>query len=324
MATEQEQNRLGLIEIAKRTNNGNVMRVSEVLSVNNEVLMDMVWVPANNLYSHVHNRRLSLPDGTWRKLYQGASNEASHTKQIVENVGRLESWSKIDEMVLSGIMGDRQQFRTTEDDAFIMGLGQTFVETLVGGDTTSTPEKFDGWRVRTSSTGTMVVSCGGSGADTTSVFIVQWGENMVHGIFLPDLGHPSQGTPVSMQDRGLDAIESSDTVYDAYRTKFTLTAGLAVHDDRCLARLVSIEDDAAGANIIEPDYFVQVLNEMLQRGRGSYAYCHQMVLTQLDILAMDKANVLYNIGNLWGEPVTRFRTTPIRHVESIGITETGI
>ena len=320
---EKEVNDLGVIEIAKRTNNGNVLTTSEVLSKNNEVLQDAVWVPANNLVSHVHSRRLSLPDGTWRKLNAGAEVTASQTKQIVENVGRLESWSRIDEATLSALLGDKVKFRNEEDAAFIMGLGQTFVETFLAGDTSVDPEKFDGLRVRLDATGTMVISCGGSGGDTTSVFLIQWGTDMCHMVYLPDEGHPSKGSPVKVADRGLQLVGTT-TLYDAYHTKFSLTAGFACHDDRCLARLANIEDDAAGANIIEPDHLVQVLNEMLMRGKGSYMYCHQIVLTQLDILAMDKSNVLYNIGNLWGEPTTRFRTTPVRHLESIGITESVV
>ena len=321
---ELENNRLGIVEIAKRTNLGDVLTVSEVLSENNEVLQDMVWVPANNLVSHVHNRRLSLPGGTWRKLNEGAAIEASQTKQIVENIGRLESWSQIDEATLSSLLGDKIKFRSTEDLAFIMGLGQTFAEIFITGDESSTPEKFDGLNVRLADLGTMVKSCGGDASDLTSVYLIQWGENMVHGVYLPDIGTPSQGAPVKVSDRGLQTVTVSSNLMDAYRTKFLMTVGLAVHDERCLARLANIEDDASGANIVEPDLWVEVLNEMLLRGKGSYAYCHQIVLTQLDILAMDKANALYNIGNLWGEPVTRFRTTPVRHLESIGITQSSI
>jgi hypothetical protein len=324
-ATSSDVNKMGLVEIAKRTNNGNVLFVSEVLSVNNECLMDMVWVPANRLGSHVHSRRLTLPDGTWRKMNAGATIEASQVQQIVENVGRLESWSQIDEMALD-VISDKVGVRQTEERAFIMGLGQTLVETWITGTTVTDPERFDGLNVRLASTGTMVKSAGGSGSDLTSAYFVQWGEDKVHMVFLPDAEHPAQNAPVRVQDRGLMAVQNSGvtTIYDAYRTKYWAYAGMAVHDDRNLGRMPNIEDDASGANIFEPDLAIELLNEMAERGRGAYIYAHQKVLSQLDIMAMDKPNALYNIGNLWGEPVTRFRNCPLRHLESIGITQSSV
>ncbi len=323
---EIEVNRLSLVEVAKRTNNGNVLTVSEVLSKSNEVLQDIQWVQANQLNAHVHTRRLSLPSGTWRKANDGAAIEASATKQVVENVGLLESWSQIDETIVDSVLGDKAKFRSTEDMAFVMGLGLTFVETLITGDTNATPEKFDGLNVRMASTGTMVKSNGGTGSDLTSLYIIQWGEDMVHGIYLPDVTRPGTDTsPVKINDRGLQTVIGDNAgLFDAYRTKFVFTVGLASHDDRSMARMANIEDDASGANIIEPDLFVQVLNEMLFRGKGAMAYCHQIVLTQLDILAMDKGNAMYNIGNLWGEQVTRFRQTPLRQLESIGIAQSAV
>ena len=324
MATTQI-NRLGIVEIAKRTNNGNVLTVSEVLSVNDEWLMDAVWVPANQLASHVHTRRLSLPDGTWRKMNVGATIEVSHTKQVVENVGRLESWSQVDEQVVQTLLGDQQKFLSSEDAAFIMGLGQTLAETFISGDTTLTPEKFDGLNIRLNATGTYVKSCGGSSTDTTSAYFVQWGENQFHMVYQPAIGTATQDSPVQVHDHGLERVAGTNTLYNAYRTQFVMTAGCALHDDRCLGRLVNIEDDVSGANLFEPDYAIELLNSMLMRGKGVYLYAHQKVLSQLDVMAMDKVNVMYTVNNLWGEPVTYFRgNVPVRQLDAIGITQSSV
>ena len=324
MATTQV-NRLGIVEIAKRTNNGDVLTVSEVLSVENEWLMDAVWVPANQLSSHVHNRRLSLPSGTWRKMNAGADIEVSHTKQVVENIGHLESWSQIDEMVVQTLLGDQQKFMSGEDAGFIMGLGQTLSTAFVSADTTTTPEKFDGMNIRMNATGTYVKSCGGSGSDTTSAYFVQWGENRVHMIYQPALGTATQDSPVQVKDHGLERVSGTNTLYNAYRTQFAITAGMAIYDDRCICRLANIEDDVSGANLFEPDYAIELLNSMLTRGKGTYLYCHQKVLSQLDVMAMDKVNVMYTVNNLWGEPVTYFRgNVPVRQLDAITITQAAI
>jgi hypothetical protein len=130
-----------------------------------------------------------------------------------------------------------------------------------------------------------------------------------------------------VKDHGLGVVEGGSTtaLYSAYRTQFVITAGLAVHDDRCLCRLANIEDDVSGANIFEPDYAIELLNSMLGRGKGCFMYAHQKVLSQLDVMAMDKINVMYTINQLWGEPVTFFRgNIPVRQLDAIGITQDAI
>ena len=325
MATNQ-LNDLGIVEIAKRTLNGNVVTVSEVLSRYDEWLMDAQWVACNNIGSHVHTRRLSLPSGSWRKMNYGTAVEVSHTNQIVENVGRLEAWSQIDEMVVQSLMGDRQKFLSTEELAFVMGLGQTLSSAFIDANTAATPEKFDGLRFRTATLGTYCVTCGGSGGDTTSAFFIQWGPDRCHMIYQPDVGGASEGSPVKITPKGLETIQdTAGYPFSGYRTQFTVTAGFAQHDDRCLCRLTNIEDDVTGADLFEPDLAVGLLNSMLERGRGAYMYVHQKVLSQLDVMAMDKVNVLYTSDNLWGEPVTYFnRRVPVRQLDAIGITETAV
>ena len=318
-------NALGIVEIAKRTLNANVVTISEVLSRTDEWLEDAVWVEANNLASHVHTRRFTLPAGSWRKLNAGVSAEVSHTRQIVENVGRLESWSQVDEAVVQTLMGDRQKFLSSEDAAFIMGLGQTASTAFITADTSTTPEQFDGVNCRLNATGTYVKSAGGSGSDLTSVYFIQWGEDRVHMIYQPEVGHGSTSSPVSMKDHGLETVYASSTFYKAYRTQFVLTAGLASHDDRCMCRMANIEDDVSGANLFEPDYAIELLNSMLSRGKGAFMYAHQKVLSQLDVMAMDKVNVMYTVNNLWGEPVTYFRgNVPVRQLDAIGITQSSV
>jgi hypothetical protein len=331
MATIQ-MNSLGVVEIAKRTNNGQVLRISEVLSRVDECLMDIPWVPCNQVSAYVHTRRTSLPSGTWRKIGTGASAETSHTKQIVESVGTLESWAEVDELSVLKMIGDKQAFLNTEFTGFIEGLGQTIAAGLISADTQTDPEKFDGLQVRLNALGTYVKGCGGSGGDTTSIYGVQWGENMVHGIYEPGIAMPGYDSPVGVDYKGKATVEdgssTTPTRRDVYQAKFQCSMGLAVWDDRNIFRLTNIEDDPSGANIIEPDYLVQLMRQGKKRtGDGFpqwFLYAHQIVLTQLDILAMDKSNVLYSVGSLGGEPVTTFRGAPLRQLDAVGITETVV
>jgi hypothetical protein len=340
MATVQN-NTLGIAEIGKRTVNGVVQSISEVVSRVDEILMDIPFVPCNVVGGFTHSRRLSNPSGTWRIIGTGANAEVSHVKQVTENVGVLESWAEVDELTLAALLGDKQQFLNTEFTGFLEGLGQTITSGLVSADTQTNPEQFDGLQIRLNALGTYVKGCGGSGSDTTSIYGVQWGPNRVHGIYMPGVAMPGVNSPVGVDYKGKQTVEdgssTTPTRRDVYQAKFQASIGLCVWDDRNIFRLTNIEDDPSGANIIEPDLLVQLMR-LGKQGQGvggeqSYGitaypqwilYAHSITLTQLDILAMDKSNVLYTIGDLWGEPVDMFRRAPIRQLDAIGITETVV
>ena len=331
MATIQN-NSLGIIEIAKRTNNGQVLKISEALSRVDELLMDIPFVACNQVSSFVHSRRTTLPGGTWRKIGTGAATETSHTKQIVESVGTLESWAEVDELTIAKMLGDKQAFLNSEFMAFLEGLGQEISTTFITGDTQSAPEEFDGLQVRLNALGTYVKGCGGSGSDTTSIYGVQWGPGSVHGIYEPGIAMPGVDSPVGVDYKGKATVEdgssTTPTRRDVYQAKFQASMGLCVYDDRNIFRLTNIEDDPSGANIVEPDLLVQLMRQGKKMAGPGFPqwmlYAHSITLTQLDILAMDKSNVLYNIGQLWGEPVTMFRGAPLRQLDAIGITETVV
>lgn len=338
MATVQN-NTLGIVEIAKRTNNGDVLTVSEVLSRVDELWMDAVWVPCNQVRSFVHPRRLSQPAGTWRKIGTGATVETSHVNQIVENAGVIESWAEVDELTLNALLKDREKFLQTEFISFIEGLGQTMSAAFITSDTETNPEQFDGLQIRLNALGTYVLGCGGSGTDTTSIYGIHWGPYACHMIYEPESGRPTPGAPVSMEAKGKQTVEDGTSTFptrrDVYQAKFQASMGLCHWDDRDLFRLTNIEDDPSGANIVEPDLLTQLMR--LGRKGGQVPgqttdgpvpqwmlYAHRITLTQLDILAMDKSNVLYKPGELWGEPVTMFRGAPLRQLDAIGITETVV
>lgn len=335
MATVQN-NTLGVVEIAKRTNNGQVIFVSEVISRIDELWMDAVWIPANQVSAYVHTRRTSYPSGTWRKIGTGASVEVSHTNQIVDNVGTLESWCETDELTVKKLLSGAEEFLNTEVAGAVEGLGETMTAAFISSDTRATPEQFDGLQVRLGSLGTYVKGCGGSGGDTTSIYGVHWGPQAVACIYEPGLHNPTQAAPLSIDKKGLATVEdgssTSPTRRDVFQVKFQASMGVVSHDNRDLFRLTNIEDDASGANIAEPDLLVQLMRQGRKGGQTApgmvipqwVLYTHSIVLTQLDILAMDKSNVLYTMGELWGEPVTMFRGAPLRQLDGIGITETAV
>ena len=92
MATNTLTSQLTLSELAKRSLNGQIQDIAEVLSVDIPILQNAVWLPCNQKTSYTFTQRLTLPSGTWRQINAGVSEEASVTKQVTEGTGMLEAY----------------------------------------------------------------------------------------------------------------------------------------------------------------------------------------------------------------------------------------
>ena len=320
MATLDSAEQLTLVELAKRTNNSKIAEIAEVLNETNEILDDAVWVMANQPTSHVCTRRLSLPSGTWRKLNEGIGTEASKTVQVTEGMGMLEAYSKVDKALVD-LAPDPKAFRFSEDKAFLEGLSQSLADVLIYGNADSAPEQFNGMAKRYNTTADgSVISAGGSGSDTTSVWVVQWGENTVHMIYPKN----SKTVGIEMNDLGeCTVLDADNKEFQAYRTHFKVNAGLAVRDPRSIKRIANIETSGA-SNTFSENHLITLLNELPYKGRGAVIYCNSTIRTQMDIAAKDKSNVNYSSAEIWGKPVMTFRGVPVRKVDALLNTETAI
>jgi len=103
MAELTVRGQLTLVELAKRTNNKELLTIAEVLNEDNELVQDAVWLEANDITSHVYTRRTSLPTGSWRQINKGVVEEASSTQQIREPIGILEAFSKTDCVLVQNV-----------------------------------------------------------------------------------------------------------------------------------------------------------------------------------------------------------------------------
>lgn len=324
------RDQLTLVELAKRTLDGQHLTIAEVLAETNEVLTDAVWIESNQPTSHVTTKRTSLPSGTWRKINEGVADEASSTKQIVETMGNLETYSKVDKFLVD-LAPNPREFRSQEDLAFVEGLSQTLADVLfksnsgtVYGDMSSYPERFNGFVIRynTVSGYDNVRDEGGSGNDCTSLWVVQWGPSMVHMIY-----PRNSKMGIEVRDLGEDTVQDGNSKdYQAYRTHFVLRAGLVVRDDRCVQRLASIEGEETATNHgLDEDNVIRMLNDLPYQGKGAVIYCNKTIKSDLDIRAKDSGNLaVASVDDAFGRPVTLFRGVPVRRVDAILDTETAL
>ncbi|MDO9534780.1 MAG: hypothetical protein Q7J85_05490 [Bacillota bacterium] len=322
MAELDIRGQLTLIELAKRTNNKELLTIAEVLNQDNEFIQDAVWVEANDITSHVYTRRASLPTGSWRRINEGVAEESSSTIQVREPIGILEAFSKVDCFLVDNAPNP-VQFRTNEDMAFVEGLGQNMVEKCFYGNIATDPEQINGLSIRgayNTIADANVWAAGGTESDLASIWIIQWGANKVHLVY----PRGSQSMGVKRTDLGRTvAYDSSYNPYMAYWSNFVVNIGLVIRDDRNVQRIVNIET-AGSSNIFDDDLLIKALNHMPGRGAGASIYMNETMLSQMDIRAKDKSNVDWQPGEAFGAPVTLFKGHVVRKVDQLLTTETAI
>lgn len=310
---------LTIVEQAKRTLNKNVLEVAEVENKLLEFIQDAVWQEANQTFSHKHVRRLVLPHAEWRKINAGVGKKASQTIDIVEDIGMLEIYSEIDKKLVDSNKNPAE-FRWSEDKAFLEGLSQDWADTFIYGDRSADPEKINGvfQRYNVLSNGN-VWGAGGDGSDLTSVLIISWGKQQVFFIYPRD----SKTLGIDIEDKGQVTLQDDNQKqFEGYRTHFAFNLGLVIRDERCIQRICNIKTSGT-SNLFDPKLLVKALNHMPKGGK-KVIYVNETLKSQIDNDAMDKSNVLYTMGQEYGQDITKFRQIPIKRIDSILDTESTV
>ena len=333
MATYDINAQLTLAEKSRRHDpKGDAAVVTEILDQTNNVWQDLPWFEANGSTFHRVTRRTSLPAGEFRDYNDGTGTGASTTETVDEGLAMLEKYAENDKALID-LFDKPELARMQESRAFIEGLGQTFVKTLFNRSTTTNygnvaanRKRIDGLpqRLGTLQTEGLVEDAGGSGADTTSMYMVQWGMGKVFMVY--PKGSPNQG--VEHKNMGEVTVSRATTAspetkqFQAYRDWFKIHFGLVVQDNRCLARIANLEK--SGANSFDEDLIIDVMYRMPNDAEGAVIYCNNRMKAQLHKRVKDKANVNLTMESAFGQKVLSFLGMPIRSVTQIGITESAI
>ena len=309
-----------LLELAHRTNDGNVIQIAEILNQTNPILADVPIRQSNNDTVEKIARRVALPTGAFRSINQGVSVEASQTESVNEAIGMLEARSEQDADLVR-TSPNPPAFRDSEDIAFVEGLGQTMASAIFYGNLAVDPEKFNGLAIRQPSIlADYVYDGGGSGSDCTSVYAVKWGFQYVYGV-TPRSGNPAG---LSMADLGEQTVLDADSKkFQALVSLFQWKLGLAVKDPRALKRIANIETTGS-TNIFDEDLLIEALNDMPGDDSNIVIYVNGTIKTQMDIAAKGHANIDYTLGEYGGRSTTFFRGVPVRKVSAILNTEDAI
>lgn len=321
-----------LADVAKRTDpDGTIGDVVELLAQTNEAVRDMGWVEGNLPTGHRTTVRTGLPQGTWRKLNYGVQPEKSQTAQVQDTCGMLEAYAEVDK-ALADLNGNSAAWRLSEDSAFVEGMSQNFARTLFYGDTAVNPERFMGLAPRYSTisgaeNGRNIIDCKGTGSDNTSLWLVVWGNNTVHGIY-------PKGSKAGLSQRDLGEETLTDAAggrYQGYRSHYKWDAGLTLRDWRYVVRLANVDvsdlQSASGtqANGILIEQLISAKHRIPSMGRGrAVLYANADVREALDKMALNKSTNALSIREASAQFETSFLGIPIRTVDVLLNTEARV
>lgn len=323
-----------LLDLQKRLDpDGKIAPIVEILNTQNEILEDMTFVEGNLPTGHRTTIRTGLPAPTWRKLYQGVQPAKSTTVQVTDNCGMLEAYAEVDK-ALADLSGNAAAFRLSEDRAFIEGMNQEFSSTLFYGNEGTEPEAFTGFMPRFNDTaaasGDNIILGGSAGSQTdcTSIWLVVWSPNTVHGII-------PKGSTAGLQQKDLGEVTAGDStngLWQAYRTHYRWDVGLSVRDWRYVVRICNIDVSTlskTGSGTNDTD-LTNVMARALERvpslsmGRPVF-YCNRTVKSFLRQQMVNKiANSTLTMDQLAGKHVLTFDGVPVRRCDAILNTEDDI
>lgn len=309
-----------------------VATVIELLSQRNEMLDDMVWVEGNELTGHQTTVRTGIPEPTFRKLYGGVQPSKSTAVKVREGCGMLENYAEIDK-ALADLNGNSAAWRAQEEMPFIEGFAQKLARYSIYGNEATEPEGFTGLAPRfndqSALNGENILTDAATpdGTDNTSIWLVGWGPNTVHGIY-------PKGSKAGLQinDKGEVTIENIDGAggrMQAYRTHYRWDCGLCVRDWRYVVRINFdyenlVKDPTTGPDLT--DLMVQAVELIpnLSSARMAF-YANRGTRTWLRRQLINKVkNSTLSMENMAGKQVIAFDGIPVRRVDQITYTEAGI
>lgn len=300
-----------LLDFAKSLDpDGKTATVVELLTQTNAMLSDMPWIEGNLPTGHRTTVRTGLPTVVWRQLYGGVPASKSTRAQVDDACGMLEARSEVDVDLLA-LNGNDAAFRLSEANGFLEAMNQTMISAMLYNDTAVNPERPFGLAPRYSSlsasNGRNILDAGGSSTDNTSVWLVCWGADTVHGIF-------PKGSKAGVEHKDLGEIDAFDGANNRYRAMADMwkwKCGLSLRDWRYAVRIANVDiSDLVGVtgtqaltartNIIYQ--MMLAMNQIPFMGKGTPVfYANRKVKAYLQMMALDKSSNVMGIQQAAGQ-----------------------
>ena len=326
---------LTLLDMAKRmAGDGKIeTKIAEILSQQNEILEDAVFMEGNLPTGHRVVIRTGLPAVYWRSINQGVPRSKSTTAQVDEACGMLEAYSAVDKD-LAELNGNAAAFRLSEDTAFLEAMNQTQAQTLFYGNPGVDPRQYLGLASRygtISGAGNAqsIIDAGGTASNNASIWLVVWGENTV---FCP-FPKGSKAGLISEDDGLLTIYDANGNPFKAYQSHYQWKNGLVVKDWRYVVRIANINT----ANLVAESGAADLIKLMsraldripnLSNGRAAF-YMNRTLFSMLRIQALNKSQNAVSVQeglNQFGQSSRwlDFQGVPLRKVDMLLNTESRV
>lgn len=322
--------RYHLIQLAKLDDKAPLSRFAKVLSESNPILKDMPIYESNEILGYTGTRETSLPTPQIIKVGDGWDASKTEWDPFSEKISLFKDRIDIPRDDLR-LVKNKVQKRLLIEDRHKEGFGQGVANHLIYGTAVSAPEKFAGLGVRYNTPDASnelnptngdygVYDMGGTGSDTTSIWLIQWAEDKICGI--SPMNDPHKG--IRIRDKGLVYVTAENSKErEDFRTELEWDLGICVNDYRACARIRNVEAAISSMDTTLWKKIIEARNNF--KGKEPvWLYCSPQVHTQLDIMAVEKNNVQYDKNNPWGELRLRFRDMPIGKCDCISEAETAV
>lgn len=304
-------------------------QIIELMNRTNDIMDDVPWMEANQSDGHLTRIRTGLPAVYWRRLYQGTPPSKSQWSQVKEGCGILEAIMELDVEDLR-LYGSRDRaFRMSEGVAFAEAMRQKVATTLFYGDSNLNPDEFNGLAMRyPAADANNVLDAGGRDTACTSLWLVAWGAQAVHGIY-------PRGSAGGLSHEDLHSYMTQDPdgrKYQVVGDKYNWRCGLAVRDWRGVVRVANLPVDALGKRKGQSGFIdlqklsIEAKNRMPQHLRQKAVwYANSDVLTALELQNSDAGNVQLQYGEFFdARAVPVLHGRPVRQCDAISSGEAVI
>ena len=301
--------------------------VIELMNQSNDILSDVQWMESNQSDGHLTRIRTGLPEVYWRRLYKGTPPSKSEWAQVKETCGMLEALQELDVAEVE-LYGDKARaFRLSEAKAFSEAMRQKVATTLFYGDNSTVPDEFNGFEKRYPgiSSPHVINAAGSTSNKMTSMYLVCWGADTVHGLY-------PKGSSGGLQKEDLGkymTTDASGNKFQVYGDKYNWRCGLAVRDWRAVVRICNIDTTKLTVRKGQTGWVdlqaltIKAKNMMPPQMRSKAIwYCNQDVLTALEMQSIDYGTVHLTYGEFFdSKSVPALHGRPIRQCDVLKSTE---
>ena len=272
-----------LVDYAKQFDpSGQELAIAEVLSKSNDIIADALVVESSLDSGHEYAVRTGIPEGTWRRAYQGIEPAKATTKVVVESYGTLSAYSVVDKLVAEK-GGHVDAVRTGQSRAIIAGMSNTMATNLIYGNVGKHPERFTGLAAR---------YCELSGAESS--------RNVINA------GGKTEGKNSSIYL----VVWDTDKIFTFFPKQEWRFAG----------RICNIDVTNIPSDLIDQMCELEERIQSLSMGRPVW-YMNRTVKAALRKLTSNRTNVQYTPDQVTSRPLMTFNEIPVHICDAITDTE---